>query len=118
MMTVLSEEIKILSTLHGQSRRYLCDISKVDLQTAVARGVKTPSYRDPSTKLPHWKYTFGDIVFITDHTSMVEVTSYKQPVTIQPAEITMDARQRHDEVKLILQEEPQLCSTHTIVILD
>ena len=40
----LTEELTLLSTLHGQARRELRDISKHDLQTAMKYGVKTKGY--------------------------------------------------------------------------
>jgi hypothetical protein len=48
----------------------------------------------------------------------VEVTSYKEPVSIQPAPISQAMIDRQLEVKQILQDEPQLCSSHTYVVLD
>lgn len=114
----LTEEITVLSSLHGQARRYLRDIDKADLQTAIKYGVKTKGHKDPTTGLPRWKYTFGNVVYITDYTCREEVTSYKQAVTIQPAIITQEMRDRRNQVKRILNEEPQMCSTHSIVIID
>jgi hypothetical protein len=114
----LTEEITVLSTLHGKSRRYLRDIDKIDLQAAVKYGLKQPGFPEKRTGLPRWKYTFGNIVYITDHTSRVEVTSYKEAVSIQPAPISQAMIDRHKEVKQILQDEPQLCTSHTIVVLD
>jgi hypothetical protein len=114
----LTEEITVLSTLHGKSRRYLREIDKIDLQAAVKHGLKEPGFPEKKSGLPRWKYTFGNIVYITDHTSRVEVTSYKEAVSIQPAPISQAMIDRHMEVKQILQDEPQLCTSHTIVVLD
>jgi hypothetical protein len=114
----LTKEITVLSTLHGKSRRYLRDIDKIDLQAAVKYGRKERGNPDRKTGLPRWKYTFGNIVYITDHTSREEVTSYKESVSIQPAPISQAMIDRHLEVKQILQDEPQLCSSHTYVVLD
>jgi hypothetical protein len=36
----LTEEITVLSTLHGKSRRYLREIDKIDLQAAVKHSLK------------------------------------------------------------------------------
>ena len=78
----LTEEITVLSTAHGRARRQLREISEIDLQAAVKYGVKARANRDPKTKLLRWMYTFGHVVYITDHTSKQEVTCYTQPITI------------------------------------
>lgn len=113
-----TSEMTFLSSTHGRARRELRDIDIFDLQTAVKYGVKTPGHRCPKTKHPRWKYTFGNIVYITDHTSTVEVTSYKQAISIARAVITPEMQERHQQDRLALQQDPHLCATHAIIIID
>jgi len=47
-------------------------------QAAVLHGKKEKGGLDPLTGQQRWKYTFGDIVYITDATSRIEVKSYHQ----------------------------------------
>lgn len=64
------------SSEHGKERRAERGICKEDVQAAVRYGRKEPGYSCPLTGRPRWKYTFVNIVCITDETSTKEVTSY------------------------------------------
>ena len=114
----LTDEIKILSSEHGRARRYLREIPKECLKAAVKYGRKTKGGKDQMTGLPRWKYTFGNIVYITDHTSEKEVTCYKEPLLIATAPISTDMIERHNHVQRIIKEDPHLCTSHFVVIVD
>eukprot|EP00978_Attheya_sp_CCMP212_P001915 scaffold3990_cov54-Attheya_sp.AAC.3 len=114
----LTAELTVLSSLHGRARRILRDISKLDLQTAIKYGVKMRGHPDPKTREERWKFVFGNVVYITDSTCTREITSYKEAVNIQPATITPEMLERHDELVRILRDEPQLCTTHSVIIID
>ena len=114
----LTEEIKLLSTEHGRARRHLREIPKHSLQACVKYGIKTKGNPDPKTKLPRWKYTHGNVVYITDHTSEKEITCYKEAVTIAPAPISKEMLNRHHRVKRIIDEEPHMCTSHFVVVVD
>lgn len=114
----LTEEMTVLSSLHGRARRHLRDIPKHDLQAAVKYGTVTPAHRCRRTNEQRWKFVYGNVVYITDDTCKKEITSYKEPVRIQPAQITTKMEEQHWEVRRILREEPQLCTTHSIIIID
>lgn len=119
-MTVsrLTEEMTVLSSVHGRSRRHLRDISKHDLKAAVKYGVKLPGHRCPRTKERRWKFIYNNVVYITDSTCRTEVTSYKEAVEIQPASITPKMKEQHLKVAQILQDDPHLLTTHSILIID
>lgn len=108
----------ILSTEHGRARRYLRDIEKESLQAALKYGIKTRGRNDSRTGLPRYKFTFNNTVYITDHTCRVEVTSYKEPVHIERAPISHAMWERHEQVATIIAGDPQMCTSHTYVILD
>ena len=112
----LTEELTILSTTHGRARRQLRDITKHDLQTAVKYGTKTRANMVRGEQ--RWKFTFGNVVYITDATCTREITSYWQTVHIQPATITQKMREEHEEAVRILRDEPFLTTTHSIIIVD
>ena len=114
----LTDEIKILSSEHGRARRYLREIPKECLKAAVKYGMKTKVGKDQKTGLPRWKYTFGNIVYITDHTSEKEVTCYKESLSIAPAPISTERMDQHNHVQRIIKEEPHLCTSHFVVIVD
>lgn len=113
-----TSEMTILSSLHGKARRELREIDVLDLQSAVKYGIKSRGRNCPKTGLPRWKYVYGNIVYITDHTSTREVTSYKEAIEIQQATITPEIRERHRQDSLTLQQDPHLCATHSIVVID
>jgi hypothetical protein len=61
-----TSEIPLVSSLHGQQLRLQRDICKRDLQTAVKYGIKKRRHSDSKTRKLRWKYTFADIVSITN----------------------------------------------------
>ena len=65
-----------------------------------------------------WKFEFGNTVCITDETCRVEITCYKKAVSIAPAKITQDMLDNHDRATRILIDDPGLCTTHSIIIID
>eukprot|EP00934_Nitzschia_sp_Nitz4_P004170 Nitzschia sp. Nitz4//scaffold209_size42451//23717//25822//NITZ4_007359-RA/size42451-processed-gene-0.62-mRNA-1//1//CDS//3329541703//4160//frame0 len=115
---IRTEEITVLSSLHGQARRKLREISKLTLKQAVKYGTKERTRNDPKTGLPRWKFTFGNVVYITDHTCRVEVTCFREPLDIQEAPITPAMEESHAKNCHILKNNPLLCTSHTYVILD
>ena len=73
----------LLSRTHGRQRRAERAINKCDLQTAVKHGHKTAAYPNVKTGAARWRYTVEIeghpgwwLVFITDVTSKIEITSY------------------------------------------
>jgi len=113
-----TSELTILSTLHGRARRELRNLAKIDLQSAIKYGVRTRSNKDPITGLHRWKYEYGNVVYITDYTSTKEVTCYKQPIAITSATITEEMRVRNEEDARSLKEDPLLCTTHSVIVID
>jgi len=76
MAAAVTDDLSIISTDHGRKRRSERNIDKNDLRAAVLHGVRTPALPCPRTGAPRWMFTFADIVYITDETARVEVTSY------------------------------------------
>lgn len=56
----LTEELTLLSTLHGQARRELRDISKLDLKTVMKYGTKTKGWTVNGDQ--RWKFEFGNTI--------------------------------------------------------
>lgn len=65
-----------------------------------------------------WKYTWAGIVYITDASSTIEVTSYAEPIEIPTAELTPDDVAEHEASKERLREDPSLCTSHTVIVVD
>lgn len=110
----LTEELTLLSTLHGRARRELRDISKHDLQTAMKYGIKTPGhFRNGEQR---WKFEFGNTVFITDEHCTREITCYKKAIKIERAKITDRMLKNHYEAVRVLKDDPHLVSLCDVVI--
>lgn len=104
----LTEELTLLSTLHGQARRELRDISKHDLQTAMKYGVKTRARTVNGER--RWKFEFGNCTFITNYECTTEITCYKNAIQIKHANITKTMRENHEAAVRMLKDDPHLVS--------
>lgn len=104
----LTEELTLLSTLHGRARRELRDISKHDLQTAKKYGIKTPGRIVNGEQ--RWKFEFGNTIYITDEDCSKEVTCYKKAIKIEHAKITQTMLDNHAEAVRILRDDPHIVS--------
>jgi hypothetical protein len=103
----LTEELTILSTLHGRARRELRDNSKHDLKTVIKYGIKTSQTIRGKQR---WKFEFGNTVVITDEYCTKEITSYKKAIHIEKAIITQAMLQHHKEAVRIVKDDPHLVS--------
>ena len=66
--------VEFISSIHGEQRRRERDVTKRDLQAAVKNGTKERTWG--FKREPRWKYTFADVVYITDESSVNEITSW------------------------------------------
>ncbi len=112
----LTEELTLLSTLHGRARRQLRDISKHDTKTVVKYGTKTPAAIVNGEQ--RWKFEYDNTVVITDEYCSKEITSYKKAIKIEPANITQRMLDNHTEAVRVLKEDPHMCISHSIIIID
>lgn len=112
----LTAELTVLSTVHGRQRRELRDITKHDLRTVMKYGTKTKGNFVNGDQ--RWKFEFGNTVYITDNSMRKEITCYKKAIEIQPAQITPQMLNNHQKAVQILRNDPQLCTTHSIIIID
>ena len=107
----------VLSSQHGRARRQLRNISKMDLKAAIKHGVKAPAHPGKDGA-PRWKFTYNNVVYITDASCRQEITSYVEAIQIERHPISNALKDRHEEVKRILVEQPELCTGHTFIIID
>ncbi|KAJ3228534.1 hypothetical protein HDU81_006133 [Chytriomyces hyalinus] len=108
----------LISCVHGRDRRHLRQIGKRDLVAAVRFGTKTPGMPCRRTGATRWKYTFANIVYITDATSTREITSYVLPLSIAPVPLSQSDTLNHLLLKVRLSDDPSLCSSHTVLVVD
>ncbi|KAJ3061386.1 hypothetical protein HDU99_005579, partial [Rhizoclosmatium hyalinum] len=108
----------LLSTIHGRDRRSLRKIDKKDLLAAVKFGVKEAAYPCRATGATRLKYTFANIVYITDETSRREVTSYVLPIGIDRVPVSRDDNEMHAKWAATLKATPSMCTSHTVLVVD
>ncbi|RYG98796.1 hypothetical protein EON65_51000 [archaeon] len=113
-----TSRIELQSTLHGEERRFQRDISKRDLQAAVKYGTRERGFPCPQTGRPRWKYTYADIVYITNETSKVEVTSWTLELPLSRKIIPQNYLNRHAEAANRVHLDPSIITSHTILIVD
>jgi hypothetical protein len=111
-----TSDILVLSTIHGRQRRSERDLTKRDLQAAVKYGKKERGYADRHGR-PRWMFTFADIVYITDSTCTVEITSYPLPIHVAAAPITREMCKIH-AAALLAVEIPRTWTSHTVLVVD
>ena len=112
----LTEEMTLLSTLHGRARRQLRDISKHDLKTVIKYGTKTTGRTVNGER--RWMFEHGNTVVITDYYCQKEVTSYNKAIEIERATITQQMMDNHNEAVRLMRDDPHMCATHSIIIID
>jgi hypothetical protein len=110
--------IDFVSSVHGEQRRRERDIDKRDLQAAIKYGSKEMTFcRSGHQKGDlRWKYTFAEVVYITDKTSTNEITSWTFPLPLQKAPLDSKMIRQINEQKNRLAISP--ITSHTILIVD
>ena len=118
---IRTSAVTVLSSPHGRLRRAQRAIEKRDLQAAVKHGKKERGFPCPRTGEGRWRYTFADVVYVTDETSRLEITSWPAPgagLDIELVEITPQMRQSHAFACSAIKNQPSSWSSHTVVVVD
>lgn len=113
-----TQDIPLISSTHGRERRSQRDISKRDLKAAVKYGTKEKGFPHPRTREMRWKYTYNDIVYITDATSTVEVTSWALELPLSSVSIPESYQTNYQEAKRRLHFHPQSITSHAVILVD
>jgi hypothetical protein len=102
--------ISILSCDHGRMRREQRDISKRDLQKALKYGTPKRSWGR------RWKIEYDGIIFIADDARHREITAYPAPLKF--VDVDQAAMKAHEMAKQLIELKPELCVTHTVLVVD
>lgn len=94
------------------------DISKRSLQAAIRHGKKEPAFPCRRTGAPRWKYTYADIVYITDEYSLYEITSYALELPLYREVIPVAYHWRCEEARRRIRADPSIITSHTVMIVD
>ena len=120
-------DITIISSPHGRQRREERGVAKVELQAAVKYGVRTRARCDRSGN-QRWKYVYEGVVFITDKTGKLEITSYpedRRKSAVPPVpHVPHNTRAREPSPANLavsraeLLRSPSKWTSHTVVVID
>jgi hypothetical protein len=112
--------VNFISSIHGEQRRLEREISKRDLQTAVKYGLKENANPHPRTGEPRLKFTYNNIVYITDMTATTEVTSWviENDLPIEKAPIDESLSRQIAEQKRRLASGATAITSHVVIVVD
>ena len=91
-------------------RREERDIDKRDLQKALKCGSRQLCFGQ------RWKIEHDGIIFIADPNLRREITAYPSPLTF--AETDSNAHDSHTKAKELIGIKPELCVSHTVLVVD
>lgn len=111
-----TSEGTLLSSIHGRDRRHLRKICRKDLLAARKYGTKERTYG--YQRQPRWKFTYADIVYITENDEISEVTSYVLPVDIPLISLSASDYTAHDALVHKMRSLPSMCSSHFVIVVD
>ncbi|XRB13182.1 VWFA domain-containing protein [Pseudoscourfieldia marina] len=104
-----TEDVPLVSHLHGRMRRAERGIDRTELKRAVKYGKRSRANPGRNGQ-PRWKYVHNDIVYITDETSRHEITSWR--TRDDDAEEEDEAGELNDDVTV------GATGTHVVIIVD
>ncbi|KAJ1424547.1 kinase-like domain-containing protein [Ochromonadaceae sp. CCMP2298] len=110
--------VDFISSVHGAQRRFQREISKRDLQAAVKYGVKEKAPPHPGSPRGRLKFTYNNIVYITDSTATKEVTSWDTvQLPLEKAEIDDSLSRQIAEQKLCLASSAAAVTSHAVLVV-
>ena len=109
----------LLSADHGRMRRAQRLIEKRDLKAAGKHGTRESS-PNPRGEL-NWKYTYADVIYITDSTSKHEITCWAAPgagLDVAKHKITPEMKRAHQQASALIKARQDSWTSHTVIIVD
>ena len=121
LVNIPTEAVTVLSSVHGRLRRQQRDISKIELKAAVKHGRREPGLPSKKDGAKTWKYTHAGVVYITDETSRLEITSWPEPgfgIDIGKRPITYAMLRANVRAASNIKRKPNAWTSHTVVVMD
>eukprot|EP00111_Clytia_hemisphaerica_P010941 TCONS_00032060-protein len=120
IMVLHTSTIELISSIHGHQRRAERCIEKKDLQAAVKYGKKEMCRRFDKAGRPliRFKYTFADVVYITDESSTREITSYVLPIPLDKVDVPLIDQNKYYAAKRRIEEDPSIITSHSVFVVD
>jgi hypothetical protein len=111
--------VDFISSIHGEQRRIERQITKRNLQAAVKYGLKENTFPHPRTGENRLKFTYDDIVYITDATATTEVTSWSlRQLPLEKTDIDASLVRQITEQKRRLSTASAAVTSHSVLIVD
>jgi hypothetical protein len=111
--------VDFISSIHGEQRRIERLIEKRDLQAAVKYGLREDGRPHPRTGEPRLKFTYNGVVYITDRTKKIEVTSYAlENLPLLKADIDVPLSRQITEQKRRIISGEKAATSHTVIVVD
>ena len=111
--------VDFISSIHGEQRRIERLISKRDLQAAVKYGLREEARPHPRTGEPRLKFTYNGVVYITDRTRRIEVTSYaSENLPLPKVDIDVPLSRQITEQKRRMISGETAATSHTVLVVD
>ncbi|XP_066936684.1 uncharacterized protein [Clytia hemisphaerica] len=117
--TLHTSAVDLISSIHGHQRRAERAIEKKDLQSAVLHGTRERQERlkNGITQI-RYKYTFADIVYITDVTSTHEITSWVLPLPLDSVRVSDNDQHQYNAAVSRIAQDPKIITSHSVFVID
>ena len=117
MSNIPTSAITFLESAHGRMMREQRGIDKKDLQTAKKYGQRE-SGRQRRNGDATSRYTYKNIVYITNDITGEEVTSYALPIVLEKVDITDIMQKQHDTAVLNIESHKKRWKSNTVIVVD
>lgn len=113
------DTVEFISSLHGAQRRRERNIDRRDLHEAILHGTRELQHpRRGGGQKGRWKITWGDVVYITDHSMTHEITSWAVPLPLQKVPIPPGEQRQSEELRRRIRAREMAITSHTVLIVD
>ena len=122
-MSVLKTESHVRLAARFSAVKYILgaerDIDKRDLQAAVLHGTAEQQVRVVrGRRIVRYKFTFAGVIYITDSTRTMEITSFPEPVLVDNVAITHAMTLAHARALEVILTQPERWTSHTVIVVD
>lgn len=109
-----------ISSLHGRQRRRERGLDRRDLENAIKNGERElqPPPKGKEHLEPRWKFTWEDVVYITNLAKTREVTSWAVPLPLEPVPLSAGEERQCKEMKRRLRDGTARLTSHTVIVVD
>ena len=112
-----------ISSLHGRQRRLERGLDRRDLEAAVKHGTKEFQPAKPRGSgrrpvPPRWRFTYENVVYVTELDMVTEVTSYSVPLPLVEVPTNAGLERQCKEMKRRITEGSARITSHMVIVVD